>query len=223
MKKRILAILIMVTVLVAASVSLSFAASGKTVKMTSYDDVVKVNNTAYCSIGNAVYKVNLNTGKASKLKKVYGFGPTDMRYYKGYLYFISGCTDNGEIAYGWRLYRLNVKTKKLQKLYTVHGCYPEPEYMGYAISGNKIYLQWKKIVNSDGDLKTIRKSMKLNGKSVKNSKVKVNTTIKHTNNKSYKLIVDDSEYDEEEDCGWIYYSLKTPGKRLYLGKYYEAY
>ena len=63
----------------------SFGAT-TTKTMTTYSKVIKSGKYAYCAAGTRVYRVNLNTKSKKRLAKTSGY-VTDMKLYKGYVYF----------------------------------------------------------------------------------------------------------------------------------------
>ena len=153
MKKRITAIILIATLILGCFTVASFGASPKK-KMTSYYEVLKKGNTVYCSAGNGIYKVNLKKRQAKRLVTIdadpngtaYG-----MKLHKGYLYYI----EPGPMLN--HLYRIKTNGKGSKYLGLVSD---------YVISKNKIYYE---SYNLDS-WKTIRRQMKLNGKSKKKSK-----------------------------------------------------
>lgn len=225
MKKRILSIFLIMTLFISMAAPMSFAASGKTKKSKVYTDCVKVGNNVYCNLdGDYIVKVNIKTGKKTKLFKTTdnsSYGVENMCYHKGYLYFCAPKSFNNfkYCDVGRVLYRVNVKTKKLKWLYNA-----KEDFDGsfkYAVSGKNIYTQYKKAVNDDFKLKMTRVKMKLNGKSKKNSKVKIKMTEKVSNKKGYRLIRDKHEFKNKDDeYGYITYYLKTPNKKIKIGRYF---
>ena len=219
MKKRILAIFLMMTLFISVAAPMSFAASGKTKKQTVYNDVIKVGNNVYCYAGDYIYKVNIKSGKKTKLCTPTKWYSVFMRYNKGYIYYITSRYSNSNKYCPWNaiLWRVNVKTKKVQKVYTAIETFDD---LKYAIKGSKIYTQYEKPYNQDLDCKNVRKSMKLNGKSKKSSKYKIKMTRKNSNAKGYSLILDLREFDEDDESGYVTYYLKTPKKKIKICRYF---
>jgi len=85
------------------------------------------------------------------------------------------------------------------------------------------YLQYDKVYNKSYDTKTVRKVMKLNGKSKKSTKVKSKNSEKANNAKGYSLIENRSEYDYDSESGYVKYYLKTPSKKVFVARVYEDY
>ena len=225
MRKRILSVFIIMTLFISMAAPASFAASGKTKKMKVYTDVIKVGNNVYCNLnGDYIYKVNLKTGKKTKLmtnNNKHSYGVEYMSYHKGYLYYVtSNSFDKFKYSdIGRKLYRIKVKNKKRTCLYTAKED-PDASFR-YAVKGKTVFTQYKKAINDDYDTKLVRKKMKLNGKSKKNSKVKVKMTEKTSNKKGYSLICDTHEM--EDDLGYVTCYLKTPGKKIKILRYYADF
>ena len=193
----------------------SVYAASKSMKMNTYNSTVKAGNYVYCAI-DCIYRVDLKTGKVSIME--YDF-VHDMHYHKGCLYYeITSYASKYKYHHETtKLYRVNVKTKKIKKLFTAKEC------MGgidYAISGKKIYLQYNKVCNKNYDSMVVRKVMKLNGRSKKSSNVKVTNTEKNNNTRRYRLQSDWSEFNTDLEMGYVTYYLKTPGKKLFVARVY---
>lgn len=200
MKKRIIPVLLIMVLVITMFTPFSMAAS-KTKKMTLYD-VVKSGKYAYAGTDNAIYKVNIKTGKVRKLKtfgKDTYFG--GMRYYKGYLYYL---VDDDSL--NACLYRVNVKSGKIKRL----AQYSEAS-ISFAIRKSKIYYMAEDEIGHK-----YKRVMKLNGKSKKKSSYKVSNSWKNTNSSKYKLYEDESQYDWESETGFVDVFLKTPSVIVFL-------
>ena len=145
MKKRILAIFLIMTLFISMAAPMSFAASGKTKTKTAYDEVIKVGNNVYCFAGDYIYKVNVKSGKKTKLCTPSYWYSIFMQYNKGYIYYITSRYDenNKYCPYNAVLWRVNVKSKKVSKVYTAKESFEE---LKYAIKGSKIYTQYKNLI-----------------------------------------------------------------------------
>lgn len=193
--RKILSVLLMVMLFVSVAAPQSFAAS-KTKKMKTYRTIVK-GKYAYCTTYKGIYRVNIKTGKKKLLVKengaLNGWKYTNLKLYKGYLYFTEDRDDN----YNHVLYRVKTSGKSRKELGAVKS---------YAISDGKIYYTMMKDEDPDDDLgpgNIVKKQMKLNGKNKKKSKYDVKMTLKKTNKKGYYVRKDLIEYDNEE--GWEEY------------------
>ena len=227
MEKRIITIILMMTVLLALpgfGTREAQATSKKTLKATVYDDVLKNGNYAYClaaynGLESRLYKVNLKTGKVTRLTGKM-LNPKGMKYRKGYLYFASGSTDTDEGA----LYRIGVKSKKKKKLAQVSVMY-SPYYV---LGKNKIYY---KHVKYDWDKDTFIRKYKQMNYDGSGKKYNKNITIKMSHKKSnatgYRLRYvehkGETYYDEDWDeyVTEIYYKcylIKPDGSKIYLCK-----
>ena len=185
------------------------AASGK-VKMTTYNEVIKINNTVYCAGAKGIYKVKLKNGRI-KSKKLLTRASTPMSggytyiYYMkkkgGYIYYIHATEGTF-----WTLFRVNEKTGKRQKI----ADFGEQHYFGYVIKGKKIYYD-EPLYDEDYNVKTNVLSINLNGSSPKKSSVKPNMKSKSSNKKGYSVVIKDTgKYSKDY--------LKTPAGKFYLGK-----
>lgn len=219
MRKRILSIILVLTLVITMAAPASFAASGKKVrKMKVADLCLKSGDLVFCNTCDGLYRVNLKTGKKTKycVNQLGG----SMHYHKGYLYFTSSyyVDNNNDSCFREGLYRLNLKTKKVKRLYTATKAADD---LKYAIKGNKIYTQYTRIINDNNGTKTVRKVMKLNGKHKRNSKYKVRMTGKINSTKGYYIYYDRSEYDQDIEIGWESDYLKTPKHKIFLCRYYR--
>lgn len=200
MKKRIIPILLIMVLVITMFTPFSMAAS-KTKKMTLYD-VVKSGKYAYAGTDNAIYKVNIKTGKVRKMKS---FGEDTyfggMRLYKGYLYYL---VDDDSL--NSNLFRMNVKTGKIKRLVS----YSEANIQ-FAIRKSKIYYMVEDEIGHK-----YKRVMKLNGKSKRKSSYKVSNSWKKTNSSKYKLYEDKSQYDWESNTGFVDVFLKTPSVVVFL-------
>jgi len=217
MRKRIVSLLLVVCLMIGCISILGTSpveAKTKTKKMTTYDIIVKGDN-AYVSGAwgtDRIYKVNLKTKKVTALKyKAKGAMTCCMRIKKGYLYF-------EQIDSGLRsISRIKLKDPKKTDLlfHKGSGISVEDGNFAYSVGKKRVYIAYK---HSDTG-KTIKKSVKLNGKDSRKSKYNVKNINKTSNKKGYKLIDDMSHFDEENMAGYIVYYLKVPGgKKIKLAK-----
>ena len=206
MRKKIIACMIVLAVAVAFMPVMSFAAS-KTVKMTSYEQVIKSGNTAYCAGARGLYKVTLKKGKVKKVKILYSTGRTwfegsqlsAMKKKGNYIYFVlvSGID--------CQLYRIKTSGKKRKLLATGYD-----SFVDYAIKGKKIYYG---CCTDDWDENYVTRVMKLNGKSKKRTSVTPVLKIKNSNKSGYKMIY-------RTKGSYVQDFLKTPKGKFYLGRVY---
>ena len=203
MKKRLISILMAVTLILGCFTVTSFGAT-TTKSMKTYSKVIKSGKYAYCAAGTRVYRVNLNTKSKKRLAKTSGY-VTDMKLYKGYVYF------NISYPASTRLYRVKKSGGGLKKLGT--------DIDRFAISGSRIYYRiYVENYDYENDIDhsyyTVR-SMKLNGTDKRSAKsYKVKQICKSTNVKGYRII----EVAKGNDV-YSYY-LKTPsGKKIFLTKH----
>jgi len=219
MKRRLISLLLVFCLMI-GNVSIlgtrPVAAKSKTKKMTTYDVIVK-GKTAYVSgawCTDKIYKVNLKTKKVSAIKyKQKGANTCHMRIKKGYLYF-------EQIDSGLRsLCRVKLKNPKKTDILFHQGSginvdYGKECYFRYAVGKKRVYIAY----NDSNKEKTIKKSMKLSGRDKKTSKYNVKNTCKKSNKKGYKLIVDDSHFDDDNFAGYVVYYLGTPSGKIKLDK-----
>ena len=199
-RKTIVTIISVALIITFAVIPADVHASSNVKKMTVYESVYKVKNTVYCACGAGVYRVNLKTSKVTRLIKnnsyktgrYYGW----MKYYKGYLYYIKS---NDDTCLG--LYRIKPSTKKIKALSK------EMEIIGYALSGNKVYIR----IADDSLEKIYNRKMSLNGKNKKTTKVMPKMNIRESNSSGYELINAWNEYENK------FYLQKPNGERIYLG------
>ena len=201
MKKRIAGILIMMTMIVTMCVPVSFASSGYAPK---YGGIYKDGKNVYCGGFFGVTKINLKSGKRTRILK-YKASPTTAGKFskKGkWIYFEDG--------YGGRLYRYNKSTGKKQIVYDSITQQKGSLY-DYAVRGKKVY-----IVTGDPYFYPEEAKyyvMKLNGKGIKPTKTKIKWKQKYSNVKGY-----DIPYPSNSSTGKRKYYLITPkGKKYYLG------
>ena len=203
MKRRFISILMAAVLILGCFTTFSFAAT-TTKTMTSYREVIKSGKYAYCAAGSWVYRVNLETKSKKRLAKTSGY-VTDMKLYKGYVYF------NISYPASTRLYRVKKSGGGLKKLGT--------DIDRFAISGSRIYYRiYVENYDYENDIDhsyyTVR-SMKLNGtdkRSAKSYKVK---QISKTNNvKGYRI-----KSVEKADGKYAFYLKKPSGKTIYLCKH----
>lgn len=204
-KKRIVIMIAVLTMLIPMPV----LAAPKTVKMKTFNQVIKSGNTVFCSGTGGMYRVSMKGNKAKKAKRIYkidnagDYGVVNMRKKGKYLYFVL----EGPSYYHSNLYRINTSGKKRIR-YTPKGRYAAygMPISGYAIKGKKIYIS--------GDNEDSYQPMyviNLNGKNRKTTKVRAVMTTKTSNKKGYSVI-------KKEKNGYYYDYLKTPAGRFYLGK-----
>ena len=185
------------------------AASG-TVKMTTYDEVIKIKNTVYCAGAKGIYKVKLKNGKVKSKKLIVKaanplFGPYtyigEMKKKGNYIYYMHA--SEGTL---WTLLRVNIKTGKEKTLISFN----EQKYFGYVIKNKKIYYD-----DQDGsdeyNIKANVYSMKLNGTGKKKASVKPLMKQKKTNKKGYSIVI-------KQKGRYAKDYLKTPKGKFYLGK-----
>lgn len=208
MKKKLAIVLLALAVAVAFAPASAYAVIK--VKMTSYEDAVKVGNTVYvASPGCGIYKVKVKNNVVKSKKWLIkpsgaswiGSEITAMKVKGSYLYYCE-LTDGTPI----QVCRVNTKTKKKK-------CLAYLPYDGeYAIKDKKLYVNYKEEAAPDYiTLKSKREVMKLNGKSKKSTSAKVVTKFKKSNAKGYSVIY-------KEKNGYVKTYLKTPKGKFYLGK-----
>ena len=211
---RALACLVIISVaFITCSMQVFGASNKKTLKVTTYEDVIKSGNTVYVSGAGGIYRVNLKTSKVTKvfdLEEYAGSYVTDMKLYKGYLYFIirSNMT-------GGSICRIKKNSKKMT--FVASEAYMPDRYTFYK---GKLYYGHINMDPNGEDLKY--KSCSLSGKNKKSAKVKITVKHKKTNANgysgmsTYKTAINDNDYE-------YYYGkdyLKKPdGKRIFLGDY----
>ena len=175
-----------------------FSFAGSTKSMTVYDEVIKNKDIAYVSASTYVQKFTISSEKWHwSCTGGRGIGKK-MKLHKGYLYYALEET-NGSKRYQ-KLYRVNVKTGKESCILKIDMKKKTSISFKYAISGSRIYYNYK--LNG---LK--KKVMKLNGKNKKSSRVTVKNKVKKSNAKGYSVTV------ESDESGDVYY-LKTPSKQF---------
>ena len=196
MKKRGL-VFLMIAVAVFVVVALKPVDShAATKKMTAYS-TIKSGNTVYCTSGWHILKVDLKTKKVTKLAKSKVIYCVNLKIKGKYLYYVDKSTGVGDAS----IYRINLKTNKKKKLAGSTGS-------DYVISGSKIYYQkWDR----NKPLPTNR-TMKLNGKAKKKTKVRIKMTNKDTNTKNYSVY---STEPNDSDPGADFY-LATPDGDIFL-------
>ena len=227
MRKRLVAVALTMILMISICTPVSMASTSKTIKMTTYSDVLKDGNTVYCNTFLGISKVDLTNGKVSLFVKNPDYdylGFDGMKIHKGYLYYFR----NGTAIASTLLYRINLKSKKKQVLASA-GSKTFYGIDGYAIKKNKLYITgWKDKGNKEI---TVKRVAKLNGKSKKKTSIKVKNywkTEKKTNAAGYELLYNLEDYDEDEGYGTVSWYLLTPeGDEYYLGEgeteYYADY
>lgn len=193
--KSVLAVAVVMAMIFTSMAVPSFAAGGKTKKMTVYSDVLVSGNYAYCAGFVGLYKVNLNTGKKTCLvKRNPSFMIHAMKKKGSYIYY----EVNGPISND--LYRVKTNGKNGKKLYDGMDT---KAMESYVILDRKIYITYGNNKN---------KVMNLDGSSKKKTSVKAKMIEKVSNKKGYKVI-------EKAKGDYFYYYLKYPsGKKKYLDK-----
>ena len=195
-KKRFLAGLLALMMVVAMVPGAFAAEKAKTVTMTAYHEVIKDGSTVYCVGYSGLYKVKLKKGKPVSKKRLDSRCGGWMKKKGGYIYYVA--TPSGGL---WsELRRVKISTAKGKKL-VGDDC-----DLHYVIKGEKIYYR---MVDEYG--RTTKKVMKLNGKSKKKTSVKAVTKTKQTNAKGYSV-------KSSESGDYMKDYLKTPKGKLYLGK-----
>lgn len=190
------------TVLLAVVIALAFmvtttaevSAASKTVKMKSYDEVIKSGKYAYCNTFTGIYRYNLKTGQKKQLTKVEGdFAVTGMKKRGKYIYYLY----NGPMSND--LYRVSIYGGKAKKIFNG---FDTKGVESYVISGNKIYVTYG--INK-------HKVMKLNGKSKKKTGVTAKMTSAVSNKKGWKIT-------RKQKGRYMYSYLKTPSKKVRISK-----
>lgn len=187
-KIRIAVVLGVVMALIISSMGVSYASSG-TKTMTVYCEVIVKGGYAYCAANRGIYRVNLKTGDKKRIVKETGDpfepGPGAMKIHKGYLYYSNIYPDRAF------LYRVKLNGTNNKRLAEID--------FKYAISKGKIYYECL----SKDRVKTLKKVMKLNGKSKKKSSYKVKQINRRSNKSNYKIktvfVQDETVYDEHYD------------------------
>ncbi len=203
MKKKFMAIIIMMAMLVTFIPANTFAASKSSTKsMTTYTESYKAKDTVYVSDGIKIFKVNTKTGS----KKVLVNQPkaTNLKLHKGYLYYrVDTCA--------------TVADTKLCRVRTDGKCKKTLKYGvdKYAISGKYIYCSY---YDDYERYKKIR--MKLNGSSKKKTSANIKMKTTQSNSSSYYLYYEETHvgWDEyyEEYTGYFQSYLVTPKKPIFL-------
>jgi len=199
--KKLLACIMVLAVAVSFMPISTFAAT-KSVKMMTYDQVLKTGSTAYCCGAEGVYRVKLSNGKVVSKKLLHkdpSYGDYShcegMKKKNGYIYY--QITSEGTLYYLARVKASGGKYKTLAKL-------NDQGQVQYAIKGSKIYYK--------GDYGKTKKVMNLNGTGKKKTKVKAVTKHKNSNAKGYKVIM------KQKGSKAITY-LKTPKGTYKLGSH----
>jgi Tol biopolymer transport system component len=201
--KRITTVLlaVMIALVFSAVSTLEVSAASRTIKMKTYDDVIKSGNTVYCNTSDGIYKVNAKSGKAVRLvKRNPEKSIWEMKKKGKYIYY--KMTDEDTVY----LYRIKITGGKAKKLYNGDS---EKWIMSYVISGKKIYYTENRY--ESGNDKCYNKVMKLNGKSKKKTGVIAKEICKMTNKKGWSI-------KEKYKGKYIYSYLKTPNKTILICK-----
>lgn len=224
--KHILAIMlifmVVFTCIPVASGSIEANAATKEKKGVVYKEIIKRKNIVFCAYNedgeSTILKVNLNNGSKTVLAKNV-WQMAGLKIKGNYIYYAAGSSDIPKAT----LYRVNIKTRKKQKLanvYLTEKCVP-----AVVFGKNKIYYReayWSKKTDF---VASRNKQMKLNGtgkKRIYNTKIRV--TGKRSNVSGYKVIYKGVNYHYDpdyEDYEYEYYKcyLKKPnGKLIYLAK-----
>ena len=181
------------------------SAATKTIKSTTYNQVIVSKSTAYCAMGNTIKKVNLNTGKVTTLyKDISEYMECGEMILKGdYLYFTAKC--NGVI-----LRRVSVKNKKCVTIDS------GLNIRNIGISGKKLYYTadyGAKYPNKKG----VKMVASLSGKNMKKTSVKVSEKKLKTNKKGYKVTGKTTGKKTSDDAEQFKYTLVKPGDDISLG------
>ena len=205
-KTRVAIVLIIALCLFTSTAVSSFAASSKTRKMTVYDEVIKLGNSVYCCDGYKIYKVDDITNTVTVLVNVKSMSwISGMSIHKGYLYYCIGY-NHPEVD----IRRIKLTGGKTKLVYRAKHC---ENISAYAIKGSRVYVQYK---NGDSG-KTIKRSVKLNGKSKKKSKYKVKNTVNKTNVPNYSIY----EYENAARESYITYLVKPNGQKIRLAEIFS--
>lgn len=215
MKKRILAVLIMVTVLTTCFTCTSYGASS-TKKMVTYN-IVKKKQIVYCAAKDGIYRVDLKNGSVKPLVITAHYVPIDsdplnMSVYREYVYYqtASGISSN--------LYRVRTTGGKAKKLAPVEE---------YAIKNGKIYYEEHSAYSS----KRVMKVMNLNGKKKHKTRCRIKMKYKKTNAKGYSMVTEFSgkvweDYDDgtrEEFSSFSDYLVTPSGVKIKLNTYIDFF
>lgn len=213
MKKRLVAVAIMLSLILSCFTTVSFGASS-TKKMTAYDDVIKSGNNVYCAAQLGIYKVNLKTGYVKQLYDMDELGAAinggvyGMKLYKGYVYF----TEGGPMVN--TLNRVKATGGKAKKLANICG--------GYAIKKDKIYYSGYSFYRN----KAYKGVMKLNGKNKKKTKYKARTTNKESNSSGYyinSVYEGETWYEDDYYDTYTEYLVTKDGRSFKLCTYHVLY
>ena len=196
-RSKVLAGLLTLAVAISFMPSTAFAASKS---MKAYDEVIKDGNTVYCCTYGGIYKVKLKNGRISSGKRLVQGGvtehcyPTDMKKKGKYIYYMAYSDGNWS-----QLCRVKTSSGKIKSL-------ADGMLTDYAISGSRIYYRYE---SDTGKVRS--RVMTLSGKSKKKTSTKAKTLKRHTNAKGYRVV-------QEERGDYMYYWLKTPKGRDYIGR-----
>lgn len=213
MKKRLLAIIMIMIMALGCFTAVSFGA-GDNKKSTTYQ-VIKKGNYAYCGTTRGIYKVNLKKNKAKRIYTIekevalFNGGAFSLKLHKGYVYFMQ----HGPMTSS--LHRVSTKGKnyKLINKYVTEG---------YSISNNKLYLSIYDLNVEETD-KII---CNLNGKSPRSSSFTVKMKQKKSNVKGYyiKTVNKGYKWDTYQEAmaqQYTEYLVKPSGKKIKLCTYFE--
>lgn len=204
------------------------SAAPKTVKMNTYDEVIKSGNYVYCNCVKGILKVNLKTKKVTTLENdaakssekmdgvvVFHAGYRNMSLKGNYLYYFF----ESESVTATRIMRTNIHTGKTETLMKATNNSTFMEINDYAIKGNKLYVSGS-LYDNDDNFTPVTYVMALNGKGVKRTSGQAITNHRKTNINGYQLIQEGLNRYGEMKGNTVKCYLKTPsGKRIYLGKF----
>ena len=211
MKKHIMKCVCLFMVMVMAfgcCTTMTFAKS-KSIKTTAYEDCIIDGSNAYCLVGNAIWKVDLNTEAVTKVTSA-GSSNSVLEYLQlknGYLYFVQD--DTIDHPNKMRIYRVKKSGQSKKKLVAINN---DNADLIYAIKGKKIYYTWQTGTDYE-PIKTHKKKMNLNGSKKKGTSTKVKYKSKKSNKSGYKV------FYQTQDYGTYYedlYYLHTPQRDYFI-------
>ena len=225
MKKQIISVismLIIMAFIVPAMDYDAYAASKKTKKVTTYEEVVVHGSTAYCIVSEGmpckIYKVNLKTAKKSVLVKD-ASRTSGLLYKNGYLYYVN---HNEAFPEGW-LCRVKTNSKQKPKIIADNIYWYKAIF--YYVDKDKVYYRTYKDPDDPDINKYCYRQVKTNGKNDKKFKnVKIKAKLKKSNKKGYRVVYKGCKkyYDKySESYQYKYYKCylqKPNGKKIYLTK-----
>lgn len=217
LRKKSVSLLLALAVFFAFSLAMTTeanAASSGKMTATTYSEVIKKGNTAYCASMTGIYKAKLKNKKVVSVKRLrkgfLGEVPRNMKLKGKYLYYTCA------YPVGEYMGRINLKTGKDQDVFVPgKGHFKNSmsvSVLAYAFKGSKLYAKIEYDNEDTGNTYTKTFVSKLNGKSPKKTKVKVSNKHKVTNAKGYKIV------EKDTDDFMVKAYLKTPKGKYYLGK-----